>query len=221
MILRNDPDLGLEHAAFPAYEGRKEWDAKIVNRDRAVEGFAPTEGVSGPVLAAVEESQPYRIKGKAARKRAPLLRLQTASNFDKHRTPHAASVQISPRSVFKGELRVIPPGFFQLICPKIAAPGTPVETGTEIGRAKVRVIREPPPDVEVGVYARMAIDVRLSIDGQSFYLLHPELWAMISAAWRAVLRIEHAAGMQIASMPLPVEGWTWNPADPKRDPLFA
>jgi hypothetical protein len=222
MILRNDPDHGLEHAAFPAYEGWKEWDSKVVNRDRAIDGLAPTDGVSDAVLTAIEQSQPYHIAGGAAvRKRAPLLRLQTASNLDKHRTLHAARVEVASRDIFPGELQVIPPGFFRLRKAKIAAPGTPVETGAEMGRAKVRVIAEPPRDVEVGVYTRSAIAIRFSIEGSTFEMLHPEIWAMISAAWRTVLRVEHAAGVNIGSMPLPHEAWTWDPADPKRDPLLA
>jgi hypothetical protein len=221
MILLNDPNGSLEDAAFPAYDGRRKWDADIVNRDRVVNGPAPTDGVTPEVLAAIEGSQPYHVQGSSrVRKRAPLLLLQTASNFDKHRTLHAASTQIAPRETFPGELYAVPPGYFRLRQARIAAPGTPIETGAEIGRAKLRIITPPPPDMEVGVYAYMAIDIRFSIPGKPFDVLHPELWAMISAAWRAVLRIEHAAGIDIASMPPPVEGWTWHPADASRDPFF-
>jgi hypothetical protein len=221
MILRNDPDASLEHAYFPAYDGRKKWDAEIVNRDRAADGPAPTDGVTPDVLAAIEQSQPYHIKSTALRRRAPLLRLQTASNLDKHRTIHAASVEVAPRDIHPGELHAVPSGYFQLRKAKAAAPGTPVETGAEIGRAKVRIIREPPPDMEVGVYARMAIAIRFSIEGQAFTMLHTEVWETIGAAWRTVLRVEHAAGINLASMALPIEGWTWHPADPKREPLLA
>jgi hypothetical protein len=222
MILRNDPNLSLEHAAFPAYDGRKKWDAEIANRDRNRDGPAPTDGVTPEVLAAIEGSQPYHVAGStAARKRAPLLLLQTASNFDKHRTLHGARVEIAPREAFVGELYMVPAGYFRLRQAKIAAPGTPIETGAEIGRAKIRVVNVPPPDVEVGVYARAALNIRFSIEGKPFNVLHPELWHMISAAWRAVLRIEHAAGIDPASMPGPIEGWTWHPADPNREPLLA
>jgi hypothetical protein len=221
MILRQDPDASLEHAAFPAYEGRKQWNAGIINRDRSTDGPAPTDGVAAEVLAAIEESQPYHIKGTATRKRAPLLRLQTASNLDKHRTLHAASVEIAARDIFPGELQVIPPGIFKLRKAKVAAPGTPVKTGAEIGRAKIRVTQPLPPDMEVGVYARTAIAIRFSIGGHPFEMLHPEVWAMLSAAWRAVLRAEHATGIDMASMPLPHDQWTWHPADPNRNPLLA
>jgi hypothetical protein len=221
MILRQDPDASLEHAAFPAYEGWKQWNAEIINRDRAAAGPAPTDGVAADVLAVIEESQPYHIKGAATRKRAPLLRLQTASNLDKHRTLHAASVEIASRDIFPGELRVIPSGFVQFRKAKVAAPGTPVETGAEMGRAKIRVIQTPPPDVKVGVYTRTAIAIRFSIEGHPFEMLHPEVWAMLNAVWRAVLRAEHAAGIDMASMPLPHDQWTWHPADPKRNPLLA
>ncbi|HEY3970480.1 MAG TPA: hypothetical protein VGL79_03675 [Solirubrobacteraceae bacterium] len=221
MILHNDPSNSLEDAYFPAYDGWKKWDAEIASRDRDANGPAPTDGMAPDVLAAIEESQPYHIKGAAARRHAPLLLLQTASNLDKHRTIHAASIEIAPRDIFPGELRAIPPGFFQLRKAKIAAPGTPVETGAEIGRAMVRVIDTPPPDMEVGVYARTAIAIRFSIEGRPFKLLHTEVWEMIGAAWRAVLRAEHAAGINIASLPLPHDKWNWHPADPKRDPLIA
>ncbi len=221
MIVRNDSEASLEHAGFPAYEGWKQWESEIINRDRDADGLAPTDGVAPGVLAAIQDSQPYHIKGTAARKRAPLLRLQTASNLDKHRALHAARVEVASKDIHPGELQVMPPGFFQLRKAKIAAPGTPVETGAEMGRAKVRVIVEPPPDVEVGVYVRSAIAIRFSIENTSFEMLHPEIWAMISAAWRTVLRVEHGAGINIGSMPLPHEAWTWDPADPKRVPLLA
>lgn len=221
MILRGDPNASLEHAYFPAYEGWKQWDAEILSRDREANGPAPTDGVTPDVLAAIEQSQPYHIKGTATRRRAPLLLLQTASNLDKHQTIHAASVEVASRAIHPGELHVIPPGYFRLLKHKIAPPGTSVETGAEIGRAKVRVIKPPPPDVEMGVYARMAIAIRFNIEGRPFTMLHPEVWEMIGAAWRAVLRVEHAAGIDIASMPLPTEGWAWHPTDPKRDPPLA
>jgi|SRR5271166_4238415 len=221
MILRNEPSNSLEHAYFPAYDGRKKWDAEIARRDRDADGPAPTDGVTQDVLAAIEESQPYHIKSAAVRRRAPLLRLQTASNLDKHRAIHAASVEIAPHAIFRGEIHVVPSGFFQLRKPKTASPGTAVETGAEIGRAKIRVVRTPPPDVEVGVYARTAIAIRFRIEERPFDVLHTEVWEMLGAAWRAVLRAEHAAGINIASMPLPREGWTWHPADPKRVPLLA
>ncbi|MGA9876059.1 MAG: hypothetical protein WBQ21_09640 [Solirubrobacteraceae bacterium] len=221
MILRNDPSNGLEHAYFPAYEGWKKWDAEIASRDRDTRGPAPTDGMTPDVLAAIEESQPYHIKSAAARRRAPLLLLQTASNLDKHRTIHATSIEIAPRDIFPGELCAIPSGFFQLRKAKTAAPGTPVETGAEIGRAKVRVINAPPPDVEVGVYTRAAIAIRFSVEGRTFKLLHTQVWEMLGAAWRAVLRAEHAAGINIAWFPLPHDDWNWHPTDPKRNPPVA
>lgn len=220
MIERNDPDRSLKDAAFPAYEGRRQWDAEIVSRDRSNDGAAPTDGVSPEVLAAIEQSQPYHIQSKAAKRRAPLLLLQTASNFDKHRTLHAVRVEIAPRSVFKGELRITPQGYFHLLKKRIALERTPVETGAEIGRAKVRVLQLPPSNVEVGVHALSAIDIRFAIEGEAFDIVHRDLWAMISAAWRAVLRAEYAAGIDIAAMPDPVPGWTWNPGNPT-EPLFA
>jgi hypothetical protein len=221
MILHNDPNARLEHAYFPAYDGWKKWQSEIIKRDRGAEGLAPTDGVTPDVLAAIEESQPYHIKSAALRRRAPLLRLQTASNLDKHQAIHAARVEIASRDIFPGELRVIPPGYFRLLKPKIAPPGTTVETGAEIGRAKVRVIKLPPPDVEVGVYAGTALAIRFSIEGRSFELLHTEVWEMMGAAWRAVLRAEDAAGIDIDSMPLPHDNWTWHPTDPARNPPHA
>jgi hypothetical protein len=75
--------------------------------------------------------------------------------------------------------------------------------------------------MDVGVYARSALAIRFSVEGSAFTMLHIEVWEMIGAAWRAVQRAEHAAGINIASMPPPREGWNWHPTDPKRDPLLA
>ena len=71
------------------------------------------------------------------------------------------------------------------------------------------------------MYARTAIAIRFRIEGRPLDLLDTEVWEMLGAAGRAELRVEHAAGIDFASMPLPHDRWTWHPADPKRDPLVA
>jgi hypothetical protein len=211
MIRRNDPDHSLEHAAFPAYEGRKKWNAEIVNRE--ADGRPPTDGVTSDVLAAIERSQPYHIQGVAARRRAPLLLLQTASNLDKHRILHAARIQVAPRSVHPGNIYASPTGFFQLRQGRIAPEGTTIETGAEMGRAKIRVIAFPPPGTQVGVYAHTPADVAFAVPGHAFEVTHRDVWAMLGDAWQAVLRVEHAAGIDIGAFPLPHDDWTWHPDD--------
>lgn len=210
MILRNDPEHPLGHAAFPAYEGYKQWLSQIVNRQRSGDDPAPTDGVSPEVLAAIGRSQPYHIKSPAVRRRSSLLLLQAASNADKHRTIYATSVKVAPRSVFPGRLFIEPDGFFKARKTKIAAPGTPVETGSEIGRMKVRTIDIPPADIEVGVRTLVPVDITFSIGGQQ-ELTQRDIWPMMNDLWKVVLRVEKAAG--ISGLPLPLPDWTWQPED--------
>ncbi len=210
MILRNDPDHPIEHAAFPAYDGKKKWISEIVGRNRNTDGPAPTDGVSADVLAAIERSQPYNIKGMRVQ-RAPLFLLQAASNTDKHRTIYAAGAVIAPRSTFPGSIEAVPPGYFRLRQAKIAAPGSPYETGTEIGRAKVRISRRPPPDAEVGVYVRLPLDITFSVEGKREVLTQRDIWPMMNDVWRVVLRVEKAAG--ITGLPLPLPEWDWQPEE--------
>jgi hypothetical protein len=210
MILRNDPDHLLGHAGFPAYEGYKQWLSQIMNRRRSGDDPAPTDGVSPEVLAAIERSQPYHIKSPAVRRRSALLLLQAASNVDKHRTIYATSVKVAPRDVFRGRLFIEPDGYFQTRKTKIAAPGTAVETGSEIGRVKVRAVKIPPADIEVGVRTLVPIDITFSIDGQQ-ELTQRDIWPMMNDLWKVVLRVEKAAG--ISGLPLPLPTWTWEPED--------
>ena len=190
--------------------GLPAWLSQIVNRRR--DDPAPTDGVSPEVLAAVERSQPYHIKSPAVRRPElpPLLLLQAVSNVDKHRIIYATSVKIAPRSVFPGRLFIEPHGFFKLRKAKIAAPGTLVETGSEIGRMKVRTIEIPPANIEVGVRTLVPVDIGFSIDGQQ-ELTQRDIWPMMNDLWKVVLRVEKAAG--ISGLPPPLPDWTWQPED--------
>ena len=208
MIVRDDVDHPVGHAAFPAYEGEKQWLHEIVNRDREQDGPAPTDGVSSEVLTAIERSQPYHIQGRAKRRRASLLLLQAASNVDKHRTIYATSAKVAPREVYRGSLRFVPHGYFTALKTRIARPGTPIQTDSEIGRMRIRTIRTPPPNVEVGVHALVPMDLTFSIEG-GLELTQGDIWPMMNEIWKVVLRVEKAAG--ISGLPRPLPDWTWQP----------
>lgn len=217
MIRLNDPSHGVEHAYFPAYDGRKQWVSEIVNRNREIDRLAPTDGVSDAVLASIERSQPYHITG-VSMSRTPMMMLQAASNTDKHQTIHATTARIAgPREVIpgvkipRGNLRIVPSGYFQIRKQRPAAPGTPIETGAEIGRMKVRTLRMPPPDVQVGVHTHIPMEIAFSVEAKTAEMTHWDIWAMISEAWRIVLRVEHAAGIDVRALPLPHDEWTWHP----------
>ncbi len=204
MIRRNDPGHSVEHAYFPAYDGSAKWRNEIVTRDRTAHGPAPTDGVSDAVLTAIEKSQPYRTKPMGVSiARTPLMLLQAASNTDKHQAIHATTPRIpvpgriiGPNlSVPRGRLHITPPGYFKMLKSRVAAPGTPLETGAEIGRAKIRVVQLPPPNVEVGVNASIPMEIAFSVEGKSGEITHWDLWDMANEAWRVVLRVEEAAGI--------------------------
>jgi hypothetical protein len=203
MIQLNEPSQGLEHVGFPAYMSEKEWVDKIVERDRECRGPAPTDGVSEPVLAAIKESQPYKtLKSGTRLERHPLLLLQAASNTDKHRMLHDATPRIAPRReitwgvrVPGGNFQMVPAGCFQIRKSRAATPGTPIKTGAEIGRMKVRTLRIPPPDAEVGVVVAVPMEIAFSVEGNAREIVHWDLWDMANEAWRVVLRVEGAAGI--------------------------
>jgi hypothetical protein len=202
MIRRNDPDHSVEHAYFPAYDGKKQWINQIVERERSTDGPAPTDGVSDDVLAAIEASQPYHIKG-ISMARTPLIRLQAASNTDKHQTIHATTPRVAAHrqipwlgvTIPPGQFEIVPSGYFTIRKYKTASLGTPIEIGAEIGRLKIRTLRQPPPDTEVGVKTRIPLEVAFTVEGKSGEVTHWDLWDMVNEAWRAVLRVEIAAGI--------------------------
>lgn len=202
MIRLNDPDHSVEHAYFPAYDGKKQWINQIVDRDRGADRLAPTDGVSADVLAAIEQSQPYHIKG-VTMARTPPIRLQAASNTDKHQAIHATTPRVAAhrqipwlgQTVPPGRFEIVPPGYFKIRKSKTAPLGTPIETGAEIGRLKIATVQEPPPDAEVGVKTLIPLEIAFSVEGKSIEITHWDLWGMVNEAWRAVLRVEAAAGV--------------------------
>lgn|GEM_PF-4577312 len=207
LILRSDPNSSVEHVQFPTYEGQQQWINSIEARDRSVDGPAPTDGLLTELLAVVEQAQPYHLRG-AAKKRAPLLLLLIASNADKHRAVHEAFPQVGPREMHRGLIEIIPKGYFRVLAAKVAKPGTPIETGAEVGRMKVRIIREPPPDAEVGVHVIAPMEIAFRVPGKPLVTTHRDLWAMVSAAWNLVLHLEEVAGIH----GLPSPGPDWVPA---------
>jgi hypothetical protein len=204
LILRANPYDSVEHVQFPVYEGRQQWLNDIERRDRSVAGRAPTDGLPADLLAIVEQAQPYHLSG-AAKKRAPLLLLVIASNADKHRAVHEAFPRIAPRDIHAGLIKVIPGGYFAVRKAKIAAPGTPIESGAEVGRMKVRIVTEPPPDTEVGVHIVAPMEIAFRIPGKPLVTTHWDLWAMLSTAWNIVLEMEGIAG--IHGLPTPGPDW--------------
>jgi hypothetical protein len=203
MIRRNDPSHSLKRAFFPAYQSEKEWVSNVVERDRETEGFAPTDGVSREVLTAIKESQPYRTRrGQSSMARTPLILLQAASNTDKHQALHATVPRIAaPRQITpdlkipRARFNMVPPGYFQIRSSRAATPGTPIETGAEMGRMKLRTLQLPPPDADVGVQTRVAMEIAFGVEGNSVEITHWDIWAMLNETWRTTLRVEAAAGI--------------------------
>lgn len=210
LILRSNPDSNVEHVQFPTYEGRQQWVNGIEARDRSIDGPAPTDGLPPELLAIVEQAQPYHLRG-AAKKRAPLLLLVIASNADKHRAVHEAFPRVAPRDIHRGHIEIVPKGYFRVFAAKIPKPETPLETGAEMGRVKVRLIREPPPDTEVGVHVIAPMEIAFRVPGKPLVTAHWDLWAMLSAAWNIVLQLERVAGIR----GLPTPGPDWVPSEPQ------
>jgi hypothetical protein len=204
LVLRANPDRSVEHVQFPVYEGRQQWINDIERRDRRSAGPAPTDGLPAELLAVVEQAQPYHLTG-AAKKRAPLLLLVIASNADKHRAVHEAFPRVAPRDIHAGHVEIVPTGFFSIRKAKVAAPGTPIEAGTEVGRMKVRTIVLPPPDAEVGVHVIAPMEIAFRIPGKPLITTHWDLWEMVSAVWNIVLQMEGVAG--IHGLPSPGPDW--------------
>ena len=198
MILRNDTDHSIEHAQFPIYDGKQQWINDIEARDRSTQGPAMTDGLSDEVFAAIKGLQPYNLTG-AAKRRSPLLLLLIASNADKHRTVHATMARVAPRDQSRGRIRIDPPGYFQVRAWRIPPPGTPMKTGTELCRMKLRVLQLPGPDTQVGVHVLAPMEMAFYEEGKTLMTTHPDLWAMVNEAWRVVKTVEKAAG--IVGMP--------------------
>jgi hypothetical protein len=116
----------------------------------AGDGPAPTDGVSSDVLAAIEASQPYKIRGKAARRDASLQILAVISNADKHRAIPVVRMQLASDSIDKRTVSIEPRRIYSITSKVFAKPGTVIEAGAEIVRLKTRHIA--PPDTNVNVY---------------------------------------------------------------------
>jgi hypothetical protein len=215
MIRLTDATSDLKHAAFPVFEGEQKWISEILNRRRAGDGAAPTDGVSSDVLAAIEASQPYKIRGKAARRDASLQILAVISNADKHRAIPVVRIQLASDSIAKRTVNIEPRGIYSITSKVFAKPGTVIETGAEIVRLKTRHIA--PPDTNVNVYpdtgAQLgyALEIIFAIDDGQHEFSHLAIWKILGDVWKAVLRVERAAG--INGLPLPHPDWTWEPED--------
>jgi hypothetical protein len=180
MIRLVDPNRDLKHAAFPVFEGEQKWISEITNRRRAGDSLAPTDGVSPEVLTAIEASQPYKIRGKAARRDASLQILAVISNADKHRAIPVVRVQLAPDSIAKRAASMEPQGIYAITSKIFSKPGTVIETGAEIVRVKLRHIA--PPDTSVNVYPdtkvqlAYALEIVFAIDDGQHEFSHLAIW---------------------------------------------
>jgi hypothetical protein len=204
LILRADPNESVEHAQFPIYDVEEKWMNDIERRHRVSDRRPMIDGVPEGIAAAIKELQPYKLKGSAS-KTAPLMLLLIASNADKHRAVHEAIPRVGSRDVHPGRVQIVPPGYFKVRQAKIAAPGTVMETGAEVGRVKVRMLQVPPPDAEVGVHVIAPMEIAFRLPGKTRITTHWDLWAMVSAAWNIVLQLEDIAGVH--GLPSPGPDW--------------
>lgn len=204
LILRADPDESVEHAQFPIYDVEEKWINDIERRRRVPDRRPMIDGLPEGIATAIKELQPYKLK-KADRKTAPLMLLLIASNADKHRAVHEAIPRVGTRDIHSGRVRVVPAGYFKVLQAKTPPPGTVMETGAEMGRLKVRKLREPPPGAEVGVHVVAPLEIAFRLPGKTRVTTHWDLWKMVSEAWNIVLRLEEIAG--IHGLPPPGPDW--------------
>jgi hypothetical protein len=209
MIRRADPGRDLEHAHFPIFQGERQWISDISQRHR--DGLPPTDGVTPEVLAAIEASQPYKIRGRAARREASLQTLAVLSNADKHRAIPVVRAEAAPDSFARRSVSIEPRGLYTIDSKRLATPGTVIETGTEVARMKLRRIAATDagedPDIEFRM--RHALNIIVRVDDGRHEFSHMRVWQMLNDAWKAVLRVESAAG--IRGLPLPLDDWNWTP----------
>jgi hypothetical protein len=209
MIRCVDPGRDLKHAAFPIFEDEQKWATKISQRRGG--DLAPTDGVTPEVLAAIEASQPYKISDRTARRDASLQWLRVLSNADKHRAIPVVRAEIAPDSIAKRSVTIEPPGVYAIGSEEFAEPGTVIETGAEVARMKLRRIAttDVNEDPGTGFRTQHALNIIVGVDGGRHEFSHRRVWEMLGDVWKAVLRVESAAG--ISGLPLPHDDWTWKP----------
>jgi hypothetical protein len=121
----------------------------------------------------------------------------------------------SQKPIAKRTVNIEPRGIYSITSKVFAKPGTVIETGAEIVRLKTRHIA--PPDTNVNVYpdtgAQLgyALEIIFAIDDGQHEFSHLAIWKILGDVWKAVLRVERAAG--INGLPLPHPDWTWEPED--------
>ena len=201
LIRRHTPGARTEHAQFPIYDSEAKWIDDIERPRKPDERRTMADGVSPDVLAELKTLQPYHLRG-SAKKKAPLVRLLLASNADKHRDVYVAAPRVASREIGRGRVTLTPTGYWTIRKSRTAPPGTPIETGAERCRLKIRVLADPPPDTEMYMHVQVPIEVAFRIDGKDqTTIVHTELWDMLNEAWRIVLRLEAVAG--IHGLPTP------------------
>jgi hypothetical protein len=148
LVMENGGDPG-EHSQFPIYDSETKWVEDIEQRNPGRWPKSPVLGLDPEQVAIIKAAQPYHLPHK---KRAwhPFTLLLRMSNIDKHRALHAAAVSVAS----PGTVLYEPPGYVAILEKKLKKPGTIVQQGAEVLRVKRRVIKRPPPDVQVHMRIR-------------------------------------------------------------------
>lgn len=167
---------------FPISDSEKKWQNDIVARDPQ-RGPAPTSGLSPDALDFVKRFQPFR-RGEEGVIGKRFHALHQISNTDKHRLLHvsAAYVNTKPKN-----LRIEPRGYIAIEKVEYERLGRIIENGARLARVKLRIIKQPPPGMNMQVAVDIGAHVAFMAGSRTVVL--SELRPILDAAWT----VTHAA----------------------------
>ena len=194
LVLENGGDPG-EHSQFPIYDSETKWIQDVEDRDPAKKP-SPIAGAADDAFEHIKEVQPYHLRHKQ-RPGHPLMQLLLMSNVDKHRTLHVVSVSAQAPHTARYE----PPGFVTAMKTKFVKPGVLVQSGTELGRIRRRVIKMPPAGVDVIVRVVGKAQFGFGVTGKEPIATLTDLSGILSFARDIILQLRPDADLSVMGDP--------------------
>ena len=194
LVLENGGDPG-EHSQFPIYDSETKWIQDVEDRDPTKKP-SPIEGVADKVFEYIKEVQPYHLRHKQ-RPGHPLMQLLRMSNVDKHRTLHVVSVSAHAPHTARYE----PAGYVTAMKTRFVKPGVLVQSGTELGRIRRRIIKMPPPGVEVIVRVVGKAEFAFGVRGKPPIATLTDLSGILSFTRDIILQLRPSADLSVVGDP--------------------
>lgn len=190
LVRANGHDPG-SYTAFPILDSEAKWREDITDRNTAVRGRPPTDGMTEDALALIFDEQPLRHRNPKVRLKDPLMHLLRMSNADKHRRLHVAAFHAGAVQKVWAE----PEGIVDVYRTKFAPlKDGPVEADREIARVKVRPCSDAvgrfDPETMIYFGYQRTTQIVFSGPGEPWKAALDDLFGIINSIMRVGRRLE-------------------------------